>query len=119
MSSPQSSNKHAQWLDEALVRNPGDPAETADAELWDTPGRDGIVSEDAGDPDRTDLRSAIGRHVSLVSFPARGADLLQVARDGDAPDPALDELGRLDPDEIFDNPTELWDALGLGSHRRF
>lgn len=117
--SPQSSDKHGQWLDDELARNPGDVDETPEADLWDSPGHDGIVSTDSGDPDRTDLRSTIGAYVSLVGFPATVEDLIASAEAADAPGEVVNELRKLAPARTFPNAAALWDALGLGDDPRF
>jgi hypothetical protein len=116
---PRSGDKHSQRLDEELARDPGDEAENTEVDLWDSPGRDGVVGDAETDPDRTDLRSAIGQYVSLVAFPTDGATLTATAGNKDAPDEVLAELRALDPDATFQNTAELWDALGLSSGRRF
>ena len=116
---PVSGDKHTPRLDEELERDPGDETETADPDLWDTPGHDGIVSDDESDPDRTDLRSAIGTYVSLVPFPAQAGHLLATAEEKDAPDEILERLRSLPSDATYANTAELWDALDLGSKRRF
>ena len=69
--SPQSSDKHGQWLDDELARNPSDENETPDPEFWDTPGRDGIVTDAETDPDRTDLRSKLANTFRWSRFPPR------------------------------------------------
>jgi hypothetical protein len=116
---PRSGDKHSRRLDEKLARDPGDEAETTDVDLWDSPGRDGIVGEAETDPDRTDLRSAIGQYVSLVAFPADVRTLTATAESKDAPEDVLAELRTLDPDATFQNTAELWEALGLSSGQRF
>jgi hypothetical protein len=59
----QRGDRRSQRLDDELVRDPGDEEETPDAELWDRPGHDGIVTDADSDPDRVDLRSEIGQYV--------------------------------------------------------
>jgi Protein of unknown function (DUF2795) len=115
----QGREQYNRRLDDELARDPGDEEETPDPDLWDTPGHDGIVSDSESDPDRTDLRSAIGRYVSLVPFPAEAHALVAMAEKRDAPDEVLAELRRLDPHARFANTAELWGALGLGSGKRF
>ncbi len=117
--SPRSGERYSRRLDDELARDPGDVDETADTQLWDTPGRDGVVSDADGDPDRTDLRSAIGAYASLVQFPTTARALISAAEDGDAPDEVLRALRGLDPDDTLANMVELWDVLGLGSGHRF
>jgi hypothetical protein len=117
--SPQSSDKHGQRLDDELARNPSDEEETPDPELWDSPGRDGIVSDRETDPDRTDLRARIGQYVSLVKFPAKVSTLVASAEAKDAPAEVLAELRELDSDTTYPNPAELWNALGLSADHRF
>ncbi len=117
--SPRSGDKHSQRMDDELVRDPSDLSETPDPELWDTPGRDGIVTDAESDPDRTDLRSTIGQYVSLVPFPATAAALVTLAEEKDAPDEVLAELRQLDPAARYANTAELWEALGLSSEHRF
>src|SRR5258705_13265746 len=117
--SPQSSDKHGQWLDDKLQRDPSDEELILDPQLWDTPGRDGIVGRDETDPDRLDLRSEIGQYVSLAKFPATVRDLIATAESEGAPDEALAELRQLDPGARYDNTQDLWAALDLRSERRF
>lgn len=117
--SNQGSDQHNQRLDDELVRDPGDEEETPNADLWDTPGHDRIVTDAESDPDRTDLRSKIGQYVSLVTFPAEVRALIAMAESKDAPDEVLAELRRLEPGARFTNTTELWDALDLSSGHRF
>jgi Protein of unknown function (DUF2795) len=115
----QGGDQHTPRLDDELARDPGAEEETPDASLWDTPGHDGIVTDAASDPDRTDLRSKIGSYVSLVTFPADGGALMAMAQSQGAPDDVLDALGSLEPGARFTNTTELWNALDLGSDHRF
>jgi Protein of unknown function (DUF2795) len=115
----QGGHQHSRRLDDELARDPGDEEETPDAELWDRPGHDGIVTDADSDPDRADLRSEIGRYVSLVPFPAEARALIAMAESKDAPDDVLAELRRLGPSTRFTNTTELWDALDLSSDHRF
>ena len=115
----QGGEQHSQRLDDELVRDPADVAETPVAGLWDRPGHDGVVTDAENDPDRTDLRSEIGQYVSLVTFPADVQTLIAVAESNDAPDDVLAELRKLEPGTRLANTTELWDALDLGSDHRF
>jgi len=117
--SPQSSDKHPQWLDDDVERDPSDEELIPDPQLWDSPGRDGIVGADETDPDRLDLRSQIGQYVSLAKFPTTVRDLIATAESEDAPDEVLAELRQLDPGARYDNTQELWAALDLRSERRF
>jgi hypothetical protein len=78
----QGSDRHNRRLDDELVRDPGDEEEAPDAELWDAPGHDGIVTDPDRDPDRVDLRSEIGKYVSLVTFPAEVRALIAMAEQG-------------------------------------
>jgi Protein of unknown function (DUF2795) len=112
-------NHHSQRLDDALARNPAEADEAADVGLWDSPGRDGVISDAESDPDRTDLRSRIGQYVSLVTFPAEVRELVAVAERNNAPDDVSAELRRLDPSTRLANTTELWAALDLASDHRF
>jgi hypothetical protein len=115
----QGGDQHNPRMDDELVREPGDEEDTPEAELWDKPGHDGVVTDADSDPDRTDLRSAIGQYVSLVDFPTQVRNLIAMAEGRDAPEEVLAQLKRLEPGTRFANTTELWDALGLSSHRRF
>ena len=118
--SPQASdNKHAQRLDDELVRDPSDDDARTDPQYWEAPGHDGIVGPADVDPDRTDLRAQIGQYVSLVKFPTTVRDLIADAEKQDAPDEVLTELRNLAPETRFENLAELWIALGLRSDRRF
>lgn len=115
----QRGDRHSQRVDDELVRDPADADESADVGLWDRPGRDGVIGDFDTDPDRTDLRSAIGQYVSLVTFPTEAAELVALAERSDAPEEVSAELRRLDPGVRLANPTELWGALDLASDRRF
>ena len=115
----QGGDQHTPRLDDELTRDPGALEETADAKLWDLPGRDGIVADADNDPDRAELRSEIGRYTSLVTFPTDGQTIRETAESNDAPDAVQSALGRLRATETFASQTELWAALGLGSGERF
>jgi hypothetical protein len=117
--SVQSSGKHGSWLDDALARHPRDYDETPVPDLWNTPGHDGIVDEDENDPDRLDLRSEIGKYVSLARFPATAAVLTATAERNQAPDDVLDHLRRLSQADTFTTAHDVWLALDLTVHRRF
>ena len=112
-------DQHSQRLDDDLARHPADLADAADVGLWDRPGRDGVVTDTDSDPDRTDLRSAIGRYVSFATFPVEAGDLVATAARHDAPDQVTEHLRRLDPHTRLANAAELWDALDLSSGQRF
>jgi hypothetical protein len=83
------------------------------------PGHDGIVSDAETDPDRRDLRSEIGKHVSLASFPATADDLVRVAIANGAPEEVLQPLRGLESMTTFENTQDLWRALGLETKERF
>jgi hypothetical protein len=117
--SSQGSDKHPQRLDDELVRDPSDDDATTEPQFWEAPGHDGIVGPDETDSDRTDLRSQIGQYVSLVKFPTTIRDLIAEVENRDAPDEVLTELRNLDVGMRFANTAELWQAMGLGSDRRF
>jgi hypothetical protein len=114
----QGSDRHSARLDEEMARDPAVAEETADAELWDLPGRDGVVSDSEADPDRTDLRAAIASYVAGVSFPASGDDLTSAAESADAPPIVIERLAGLDRAARLASPSELWTALGLAPGRR-
>ena len=114
----QGSDQHSPRLDDELAEHPRMLDEMADAQLWDEPEHDDIVTDSEADQDRTDLRAEIGKYSSLVAFPATGADLVGIAVRSDAADAVLDRLGGLDPDQRFASPADLWDALGLSPGRR-
>jgi hypothetical protein len=116
---PQRSDKHSQRLDDELVRDPSDDEATTDPQYWEEPLHDGIVGPTDADPDRTDLRAAIGEYVSLVKFPASAKDLVSAAEARDAPDEVLAELRRLEPDSTYATTADLWSTLNLRSDRRF
>jgi hypothetical protein len=117
--SVQSSGKHGSWLDDALARRPRDEDETTVPQLWDTPGHDGIVTDDERDPDRLALRSEIGKYVSLAHFPVTAEALTVVAERNQAPDDVIDRLRGLGPADTFDTAHEVWKALDLAVHHRF
>jgi uncharacterized protein DUF2795 len=115
----QGSDQHNRRLDEDVTRDPGDVEEEPEVSLWDRPGRDDVISGEANDPDRTDLRSEIGQYTSLVAFPARTSELTAAAESGDASDEVLSALRGLDPNARFESPQDLWKALDLGTGSRF
>jgi hypothetical protein len=114
----QGSDQHSPRLDDELAERPRVLDETPDAQLWDEPEHDDVVTDSEADQDRTDLRAEIGKYASLAKFPATGADLVGMAVRNDADDAVLDRLGGLDPDQRFESPAALWDALGLSPGHR-
>jgi hypothetical protein len=83
------------------------------------PGKDGIVDDAETDPDRRDLRSEIGKFVSLARFPATAGDLVAVAVANTAPDSVLEPLRGLEASAEFETTRDLWYALGLETKERF
>ena len=116
--SVQSGGQEPRRLADELLRDAGSEEETPDTALWDAPGHDGLITDSETDPDRTDLRSEIGRYVSLVAFPAGTRALIATAERQNASDAVLAELRSLEPDDRFEQPGDLWDALGLSPGRR-
>lgn len=114
----QGSDQHSPRVDDELADRPRVVDEMADAELWDEPEHDNVVTGSETDQDRTDLRAEIGKYTSLAAFPATGADLVGIAVRSDAADEVLDRLGGLDPDREFDSAADVWDALGLSPGHR-
>jgi hypothetical protein len=114
----QGSDQHNRRLDEDLAHHPVVEDEVPDAELWDEPQHDSIVTDAETDQDRTDLRSEIATYIPSRSYPVTGADLVGAAEAANAPDRVLDRLRALDSDGRLADATELWDALGLGPGRR-
>jgi hypothetical protein len=115
----QGNAKHNPRLDDALAGHPDVEEETVDAEFWDQPAHDGVVTSAETDVDRRDLRSEIGTFVSTMTFPVDAQHLIAAAETRDAPDRVLERLRRLDPRTSFRTPVDLWDALDLGSGGRF
>ena len=60
-------------MDDELARNPSDENETPDPELWDRPGRDGIVTDAESDPDHAEylFTRALGWPSVAVSRPSK------------------------------------------------
>jgi glutamine synthetase adenylyltransferase len=114
----QGSDQHSPRIDEELADHPRVLDEMTDAQLWDEPEHDDVVTDSEADQDRTDLRAEIGKYASLTTFPATAADLVGVAVRSDAADEVLDRLQDLDPDQTFAAPSDLWDALGLSPGHR-
>jgi hypothetical protein len=54
-----------------------------------------------------------------MTFPVDAPALIAAAEARDAPALVLDRLRQLDPGSSFATAAELWDALDLGSGRRF
>ena len=114
----QGGGQYARRLADERLREPGSEEETPVTELWDAPGHDGLVTDAETDPDRTDLRSEIGRYVSLATFPAGTRALIATAERQNASDAVLAQLRTLDPDARFQRPGDVWVALGLSPGRR-
>src|SRR5215467_9189319 len=114
----QAGSKRSKRFADELLRDAGSVEETPDLELWDAPGHDGVITDEETDLDRTDLRSEIGRYVSLVAFPARTHTMVATAEREDASDAVLTRLRSLDRDARFEHPGDVWDALGLSAGRR-
>jgi hypothetical protein len=114
----QGSDQHNRRLDEDLAHHPVVDDEIPDAERWDEPEHDNIVTDAETDQDRTDLRSEIATHLPSRAYPASGADLVRSAEAADASDRVLDRLRTLDPERQITGSAELWDALGLSPGRR-
>jgi len=114
----QGGGQEPRRLADELLREAGSEEETPDIGLWDMPGHDGLITDAETDPDRTDLRSEIGWYVSLATFPAGTRSLIATAERHNASDTVLAQLRGLEPDDRFENPGEVWDALGLSPGRR-
>jgi hypothetical protein len=114
----QGSDQHNRRLDEDLAHHPVVDDEIPDAERWDEPEHDNVVTDAETDQDRTDLRSEIATHLPSRLYPATGADLLRAAQAADASDRVLDRLGALDADRPIANAAQLWDALDLSPGHR-
>src|SRR5829696_2647243 len=83
------------------------------------PGHDGVVGDAETDPDRRDLRSEIGKYVSLASFPATAQDLMSIAMANGAPEGVIRPLRSLDSGAVFETTRDLWYALHLETKERF
>jgi hypothetical protein len=70
---------------------------------------DGMTERDV--EERAELASYLGKEV----WPAGSAALIAKARELDAPDSVLDQLGRLPQSAVFDNLQDVWQALQGGS----
>ena len=74
---------------------------------------DGMTEADV--EQRAEIASYLGKEV----WPAGAAVLQDKARDLNAPDSVLDQLGRLPSSAVFDNMQDVWQALqgGTEAHR--
>ena len=76
----------------------------------------GEIGEDVGatgvEDDPVLGRRELSRHLRMSVFPARRAELVEEARQNDAPEWVLRLLGRLPADERFETVYEVWDAVG-------
>ena len=77
------------------------------------------VGETDADPNRRALRSAIGKYVSLRTFPTTAGELADATAAAGAPDDVVQALVRLPADSRLENARDLWIALGLESNVRF
>jgi hypothetical protein len=64
------------------------------------------------DADAVVARAEIARWLDRADFPSSGADLAEAARNHEAPDAVVAELGRLPADETFERVGEVVRALG-------
>jgi hypothetical protein len=74
---------------------------------------DGMTERDV--EQRAEIASYLGKEV----WPAGSEALLAKARELNAPDAVLDQLGRLPTSAVFDNVKDVWQALqgGTEAHR--
>lgn len=77
-----------------------------------------VVTAPFADPDAEQQhrelleRSEVARFLRPSALPTDAAGLLAVAREEQAPDPVLAELGRLPAGPTFATTAEVWEALG-------
>ena len=71
------------------------------------------------DPERRELRSAIGKYTSLASFPTTAGELADRVSAADAPDAVVRTVRELPRHTRLENPQELWVSLGLEATNRF
>jgi hypothetical protein len=70
-------------------------------------------------PEEVHWRSRLGTYLPRTIFPADRTQLLQAARNAQAPDDVVAELGQLPPAVTFENPARVWAALGHSMDQRF
>lgn len=132
LSMERGSSKHGPHVDEELAREArpytqGSSPAPGRTEEWreqEPPGEDqpdptlvpgGQRKGGApGDLTGADLeaRSELGRAVPRSMLPANRDELMRGARQLDAPDHLVAELGRLPADRVFHTVYEIWEALG-------
>ena len=125
------SDKHNPQLDERMKREAdslvrGSPVEARAEEFREMEGpaedeptpdsvvngdRDLPVPENGLSPEEANERAELARHLPMGTFPARPAELVEVAQASHTPEPVLAALARL-PDRLYDNVAEVWEALG-------
>jgi len=68
--------------------------------------------------EEVEQRSRLGRFIPMASLPGDRERLLAGARDLNAPDDVLAELGRLPEGESFETVNQIWAALGHHNEER-
>lgn len=131
------SDKHSARMDDALdgeVRGLVSAGRDTHAEEWksaepsgeDQPEVDRSADGDlhGGVPDGmteadVEERSRLAVYLGKEVWPATGQQLLELARNREAPDVVLDRLGQLPPGRSFTNLQDAWQALhgGAEQHR--
>jgi hypothetical protein len=122
--------KHGPRLDEQMKKEAGSiPAEGAAEKREEYRRTEGLTDEDRTpttdtpgspsnlSPAEVELRSDIARYLVPSAFPADKAELLETARESQAPDLVLGTLERL-PEGQFENVQAVWEALGGSAEER-
>jgi hypothetical protein len=99
-----------------------EPSTEGEPNVGTVPRPDSLSRSDIeleANPDEIEARSRFGRYLARSSFPARRDQLLHDARAASAPDDILDALSRLPANQLFENVTRAWAALGHPIGQRF
>ncbi len=68
--------------------------------------------------EEVDQRSELGRFIPMSALPGGRDELVDGARQMEAPDWVIDQLGRLPVGETFETVSQIWAALGHHNEER-
>ena len=131
------SDKHNPQLDDVMKQETdslrrGSPVESRAEEFREKEGpaedeptpdvringdRDHPLHDNVMPPEEANRRAELARHLPMSTFPARPAELEEVARQNHAPGPVCEALSSL-PDRLYENVAELWEQMGGRTEHR-
>jgi hypothetical protein len=124
------SNKHSPRVDDQLEhevrgivqggvdshtdesRDPEPSGEDQPQDTWEGSGERTGGAPPGMTYQEVEARSDLGRFIPMHSLPGKRAELIAGARDLNAPDSVLGQLGQLPEDTTYQTVSEIWAALG-------